>query len=178
MFQLRFQSRSEASGPPVVPIPALEQKISIRPTALVTVSTMNFTWDSLETSQQKKAPRPSSSSLRTLKPLSSSTSAQPTRRAPSLANLRQSARPIPLAPPVTTTTFPLICMRETILTSPQIFKPSPAEVPRGARIHAGKLLIYGCIICSCTGVRDHMTTFAIGVDLGGTNLRIAAVDST
>src|ERR1043166_1585049 len=124
MFQLRLQSRSEASGPPVAPIPALEQKISIRPTALVTVSTMNFTWDSLETSQQKNAPRPSSSSCRTLKPLSSSTSAQATRRAPSLANLRQSARPIPLAPPVTTTTFPLICMLETILASLQIFKPS------------------------------------------------------
>src|SRR5258707_11208146 len=107
MSQLRFQSRSEASGPPVVPIPALEQKISILPAAPVTVSTKNLTWSSLDTSQAKNAPRPSSISWSTLNPLSSSTSAQATRRAPSLANLRQSARPIPLAPPVTTTTFPL-----------------------------------------------------------------------
>src|SRR5947209_19087725 len=28
-----------------------------------------------------------------------------------------------------------------------------------------------------TGVQTHMATFAIGVDLGGTNLRIAAVDN-
>src|SRR5215831_12805656 len=163
MFQLRFQSRSEAPGPPVVPMPALEQKISIFPTALVTVSTMNFTWDSFETSQQKKAPRPSSNSCRTLKPLSSSTSAQPTRRAPSLANLRQSARPIPLAPPVTTTTFPLICMRETILASPQIFKPSPEQSPAWDS-HSCRQAI-NLMQTSSVFVPEpeiNMTTFAIG----------------
>src|SRR6185312_10042191 len=82
--------------------------------ALLTDSTKFFTWASCDTSQGKNPARPFSISFATVLPLASSTSDTATNFAPSFANLRQSARPIPLAPPVTTTVFPLICMPEKI----------------------------------------------------------------
>src|SRR5579864_2710555 len=104
--QLRFQSRSKASGPPLTAIPAFEQKISTWPAELLTDSTKFFTCVSCDISQGKNPARPFSISPATALPLASSTSDTAINFAPSLANLRQSARPIPFAPQVTTTFLP------------------------------------------------------------------------
>src|SRR6185312_17265709 len=88
---------------------------------------------------------------------------------PSAANRRHIARPIPLAPPVTTTTLSLISMQEKIILTCIV---CPSKGFGSAGFSAG----WG-IEHARDGVKNHMTDFAIGVDLGGTNLRIAAVDS-
>src|SRR5580765_2729736 len=146
MSQLRLQSRSEVSGPPATAIPALEQKTSTCPAALLTDSTSFFTWTSCETSQGKNSARPFSISSATALPLASSTSDTAINFVPSLANLRQSARPIPFAPPVTTTVFPLICMPGKIRPFALNLQPSAETRNRG-----GKQLIYAGIICACRG---------------------------
>src|SRR5947209_10730993 len=108
--QLRCQWLSEASGPPCTPTPALEQKISTCPNYCVVSSTRRFTSDSLATLVTTGVPFTSAA---TRFAFCSSISAT-TTFAPSAAKARQRACPMPLAPPVTTTTRFCICMQETI----------------------------------------------------------------
>src|SRR5581483_3208743 len=105
--QLRCQSTSGASTLPETPSPAFEQNRSMRPYFSVTNSTSRSTSPSRLTSVTAATP-----------PISFATcsagprcrSAMMTASAPSEAKRRHSAAPIPFAPPVTTTIFPLSCI--------------------------------------------------------------------
>src|SRR5262245_26812394 len=111
--QLRCHGSSESppaltdSGSKPPPTPALEQNSAIGPN-LCSVSSM--TWDtsfSLPTSHLKAAPLMAPATARAAL---GSMSATTTLAAPARWKASHSARPIPLPPPVTTTTLPATCM--------------------------------------------------------------------
>src|SRR5258708_2672664 len=102
--QIRSQSASVVSMPPGVKMPALEQNRSIGPYVSVARATNCCRSASRRTSVVTAMP-PISFATRVA--ALASTSATTTPRAPSVAKRRQSARPIPLPPPVTTATFSL-----------------------------------------------------------------------
>ena len=101
--QMRCHSSFGASGPPPIAIPALEQKMSIRPCVASTCSINFFTSDSRDTSHWTAVPRISRA---VAEAPSISRSATTTASAPAPAKPLARARPMPLAPPVTTITLP------------------------------------------------------------------------
>src|SRR3954454_9702599 len=111
--QLRCHGSSEVppalpdseSTPP--PMPALEQNSATGPNCF-SVSSMTCRMSfSLPTSHLKAAPL---IGVATVRAPSGSISTTTTLAAPARWKASHSARPMPLAPPVTTTTFPLTCM--------------------------------------------------------------------
>src|SRR5882672_1179234 len=118
MAQLRCHGSSKmppaftdsGSNPP--PIPALEQNSAIGPNWR-SVSSMTCTTSfSCPTSHLKAAP---STEAATACAPERSRSATTTLAAPARWKASQSARPMPLAPPVTTTTLPATCITLSVL---------------------------------------------------------------
>src|SRR5579872_3929906 len=108
MSQMRCQPSSGASAPPPMPMPALEQKRSIGPWSVSTLSIIALMSASFATFVWNATPPISSATARAPSPF---TSEQTTSLAPSSpAKRRASARPMPLAAPVTTTIRSLTCM--------------------------------------------------------------------
>src|SRR4051794_9522801 len=111
--QLRCQGSSEVppalvlkgSKPP--PMPALEQNSAIGPNCASVSSMTCKTSFSLPTSHLKAAPSIGVATARAPSGLISTTT---TLAAPARWKASDSALPMPLAPPVTTTTFPVTCM--------------------------------------------------------------------
>ena len=103
--QFSRHSSSGASSPPRQAIPALEQNTSIGPKRFSAAAARACTARSSVTSHGTARP---SISLATDSSWSDWMSATATPFAPSRANRRARARPIPLAAPVTTTTLPSI----------------------------------------------------------------------
>src|SRR5262249_43713098 len=101
---MRCHTSLGSSAPPGVPIPALEQKRSIPPYLLVATATRFAISDSTATLVLTAIPPMllANDSAR-----SRSRSAITTPRAPSALKRSHNARPIPLAPPVTTATLSL-----------------------------------------------------------------------
>src|SRR3954466_1639758 len=100
----RSQSASRSSGPPLGPVmPAFEKKRSTGPLASSARATSARMSSSRPTSARTASPPVSAA---TASAPASSRSATPTARAPSSAKRRATARPIPLAAPVTTTCLP------------------------------------------------------------------------
>src|SRR5512135_1236299 len=118
MAQLRANGSSESppafsehgSKPP--PMPAFEQNSAIGPNSR---SVSSMTWRtsfSCATSHLNAAPSiPPATDLAPAASLSATT----TLAAPARWKASQSARPMPLAPPVTTTTLPFTCMAEPVI---------------------------------------------------------------
>src|SRR5471030_860667 len=105
--QIRCQRSLETSVPPPMPMPALEQKRSIAPCSVSTVSIRCLISASFPTLVVNAIPPISFAVAVAPSPLISE---QTTSLAPSVANLRAKARPIPLAAPVTTTILLMICI--------------------------------------------------------------------
>src|SRR6266404_2155305 len=112
MAQLRDQGSSDVppafsdNGSKPAPMPALEQNSAIGPNCF---SVSSMTWRmsfSCPTSHLNAAP---SIEAATLRAPAISTSATITFAAPARWKTSQSARPMPLAPPVTTTILPVTC---------------------------------------------------------------------
>src|SRR5882762_4687217 len=100
--QQRSHSDVGVCSSPSTAMPALEQKRSIRPCRPMTCATSRATSASRETSTATAVPRISSATCAAPRAFTSATT---TAFAPSAANRRHSARPMPSAPPVTTTTL-------------------------------------------------------------------------
>src|SRR5581483_4295273 len=101
--QTRCHCSSGVSTPPGTMMPALEQKRSIDPYCAVDVSTSRITSASTATSVVTANPPVSCATAPAPSPSMSATTMP---RAPSCLKRRHNAAPIPVAPPVTTTTLP------------------------------------------------------------------------
>src|SRR5436190_2229740 len=122
--QLRCHGSSELppalteSGSKPPPIPALEQNSAIRPNWFSVSSMTWLTSFSLPTSHLKAAPLMVPATARAAL---GSMSATTTLAAPARWNASHSARPMPLPPPVTTTTLPVTCMAPSQYSHQRIF---------------------------------------------------------